>query len=76
MQLIVTVLPFIQIILALLLATGILLQQSASGLGGTFGGDNFSAGFHTRRGMEKTLFRATIVIAVLFVLSAFIALIT
>jgi len=75
MQLVASILPFVQIVLAVLLVAGVLLQQTASGLGGAFGGDNFSAGFHTRRGSEKFLFRATIVVAVLFVLSAFIALI-
>lgn len=75
MQLIATALPFVQITLAVLLVIGVLLQQTASGLGGAFGGDNFSAGFHTRRGSEKFLFRATIVVAILFVLSAFLALI-
>lgn len=68
-------LPYIQIALSGLLITSILLQQSGSGIGGAFGGDNFSAGFHTRRGFEKILFNATIVLAVLFGLSAFIALI-
>ena len=51
----------------------ILLQQSAAGLGGAFG-DNFSSGFHTKRGFEKTLFTSSIVIAVLFVISTLVAL--
>lgn len=75
MQLIELILPFTQIILALLLVTGILLQNTASGLGGAFGGDNFGTGFHTRRGSEKVLFNATIAVAMLFVLSTFVALI-
>jgi protein translocase SecG subunit len=40
-------------------------------LGGAFGSDNFSSGFHTRRGAEKTLFWATIVLGVLFAATAF-----
>ncbi len=48
----------------------ILLQQTGSGLGGAFGADNFSSGFHTRRGLEKTLFRVTIVLGLLFALIA------
>lgn len=75
MELIESILPFIQIILAILLVAGVLFQQTASGLGGAFGGDNFSTGFHTRRGSEKVLFNATIGIAILFVLSTFVALI-
>lgn len=69
MQAIVPYLPYIQIVLSVLLVAGVLLQQSAAGLGGAFG-DNFSSAFHTRRGFEKTLFNATIVISILFVISA------
>lgn len=55
-------------VLALLLVSGVLIQQSGAGLGGAFG-DNFSSAFHTRRGPEKIIFNGTIVIAVLFVLA-------
>ena len=65
-----SVLPYAQIVLALLLITGIVLQQRGAGLGGAFGGDNFASTFYKRRGAEKFLFNVTIVIAVLFVLSA------
>ncbi len=74
MKSLVSVLPYVQIGLSVLLIATVLLQQSAAGLGGAFG-DNFSAGFHTKRGFEKTLFTASIVIAVLFVVSALIALV-
>ncbi|MDO8594349.1 MAG: preprotein translocase subunit SecG [bacterium] len=74
MQTLSGILPYVQIGLSVLLIATILLQQSAAGLGGAFG-DNFSGGFHTRRGFEKTLFNATVVIAVLFVISAITALI-
>lgn len=66
------ILPYIQIFLSVVLIAGILLQQSAAGLGGAFG-DNFAAGFHTRRGAEKFFFYATIVTAVLYFLSAIVA---
>ncbi len=65
-------LPFIQIILAVLLIAAILLQQRGSSLGGAFGGDNFSSAFHKRRGAELFLFKFSIGIAILFVLSAFV----
>ena len=65
-------LPIIQIILSILLIGAILLQQRGSSLGGAFGGDNFSSAFHKRRGAELFLFKFTIGIAVLFVISAFI----
>ena len=73
MQTLISVLPYIQIGLSALLIAAILLQQSAAGLGGAFG-DNFSSGFHTKRGFEKTLFTSSIVIAFLFVISALVAL--
>lgn len=64
------VLPYVQIILSVLLVATILLQQRGSSLGGAFGGDNFSAVFHKRRGSELFLFRFAVILAVLFVLSA------
>lgn len=66
------ILPYIQIVLAMLLVAGIILQQSGAGLGGAFG-DNFSSAFHTRRGPEKIIFNSTIILAVLFVLSAILS---
>lgn len=73
MSFLTSILPYIQIGLSALLVAAILLQQSAAGMGGAFG-DNFSAGFHTRRGFEKTLFTATVVLGILFALSTLIAL--
>lgn len=64
------VLPYIQIILSILLVAAILLQQRGSSLGGAFGGDNFSAAFNKRRGGELFLFKLSIVLAILFVISA------
>ena len=68
-------LPIVQIILAILLMVAILLQRTGASLGGAFGADNFSSGFHTRRGLERTLFNATIVLGVLLAISALVALI-
>lgn len=52
---------------ALLMVACILLQQRGASLGAGFG----SSGelFTTRRGLDKNLFEATIVLAVVFVLS-------
>lgn len=61
-------LPIIQIILAILLVAAILLQQRGTGLGATFGGE--STVFRTKRGIEKGLYYATIVISVLFFVTA------
>ena len=68
------VLPYIQIVLSVVLVVAVLLQQTGASLGGAFGGDNFSAAYHTRRGSEKYLFYTTIVVGILFALSAFVAL--
>lgn len=69
MNTIVSVLPTLQIVLAVLMIISILLQQSEESLGGAFGGsDALSSGKRTRRGGEKFLFQATISIAILFVI--------
>lgn len=71
-----TYLPYIQIILAIVLVALVLMQQSESGSGGAFGGnDNWNAAYHTRRGFEKTLFNLTIIISIFFALSSFLAII-
>ncbi len=69
------VLPFIQVVLAVILIASILLQQRGSSLGGAFGGDNFSSAFQKRRGAELFLFKFSIGIAILFALSAFLPLV-
>jgi preprotein translocase subunit SecG len=53
------------------LMAAILLQNRGTGLSSTFGGD--SAVYRSRRGIEKTLFRFTIILAVLFVLFSLVA---
>lgn len=56
----------IQIIVAVLLIASILMQSRGAGLGGIFGG---SGGVYlTKRGLEKKLFIATIVLAAIFIL--------
>lgn len=70
MELLVASLPYAQITLSLLLMLGIVLQTRGASLGGAFGGDNYASTFYKRRGAEKFLFNATILIAVLFVASA------
>lgn len=67
-----SVLPYIQIILSIILTIAILLQQRGSSLGGAFGGDNFSSAFNKRRGAEEFLFKFSIVVAILFVFATFL----
>jgi len=74
MQTLVSVLPYVQIGLSIILVASILLQQSAAGMGGAFG-DNFSSTFHTRRGFEKVLFNTAIITGILFAISACLALV-
>lgn len=54
-----------QTVLAILLIISILLQNRGSGLGSAWGGEGELYG--TRRGVEKLLFRTTILIATLFI---------
>ncbi|HZS42685.1 MAG TPA: preprotein translocase subunit SecG [Candidatus Paceibacterota bacterium] len=75
MQFLSGILPYIEIVLSILLIVAILLQQSDASVGAAFGGDNFSSVHRTRRGFERTLFISTIVISILFALSAFLALV-
>jgi preprotein translocase subunit SecG len=58
------ILNIIEIVLAILLTTGILLQARGSGLGAAFGGNGNV--YSTRRGIEKRLHIATVIIAVGF----------
>ena len=57
---------------AVLMVAAILLQQRGASLGAGFG----SSGelFTTRRGLDKNLFEATIILAVIFVLSILVGL--
>jgi len=57
-------LNIIQIAVAVLLMAAILMQSRGSGLGAAFGGDGNV--YRTKRGVEKSLFTATIVLAVAF----------
>jgi protein translocase SecG subunit len=74
MQFIASILPYIQVALAIFLITAILLQTRGSSVGGAFGGDNMGSTFYTRRGAEKTLFQATYVLGILFAGTAFLTL--
>ena len=62
-----------QVIFAVLLTVAILAQQRGSGLSATFGGSGEV--FTSKRGAEKVLFNATIILSVLFVLNSVVFLI-
>ena len=59
-----TYLNVAQIILSIALVLAILLQVRGGGLGGIFG--QADSVYRTKRGVEKTLFKATIVLSVIF----------
>ncbi len=68
-----SILPYIQIFLSVILITVILMQQTDASLGAVFGGGDSGSTGRTRRGFELTLFKATIVIAVLLVVASFLS---
>lgn len=59
-----SVITISQVIVSIGLIIVILLQSRGSGLSGIFGGSG--AVFRTKRGIEKTLFTLTIILAILF----------
>ena len=61
-------LVILQVIISVTLVTLVLLQSQGSGLGAAWGGGGET--YHTRRGLEKIIFYATIVSAVLFTISS------
>lgn len=64
-------LQIFQVVVGVLLILAILSQQRSAGLSATFGGGG--GGFQVaKRGAEKILFNITVVLAILFVGSAFL----
>jgi protein translocase SecG subunit len=64
-----------QIIVAIVVIVLVLMQERESGLSGLFGGGDMGGVYQARRGVEKILFIATIVMAILLVALSVIALI-
>lgn len=66
-------LTIIQVIIAVALIAAILLQNRSAGAGGLFGGGtggSTGGDFSAKRGLEKLLFRATIALALAFLVVA------
>jgi len=61
-----------QIVLAVVLIGVLLLQVRGGGLGGIFGQPD--SVFRTRRGIEKSLFRLTIALVVVFIVLSILSL--
>jgi len=63
-------LQIVQIIIAVAVGASILLQARGTGLSSTFGGE--STAYRSRRGLERWLFRITIVFIIFFVIISLI----
>ncbi|MDX1413105.1 MAG: preprotein translocase subunit SecG [Candidatus Promineifilaceae bacterium] len=67
-------LGIIEIVLAAVLTVLVLMQTKGSDLGGFLGGGGDSSGsFRTRRGVEATLHRLTIIVSVVFFVNTILA---
>lgn len=62
-------LSIVQVLLAILLTTLVLIQRANTDASGAFGADGGSGAALEKRGVEKSLHRLTIIVTVLFVLS-------
>ncbi|MBI2035246.1 MAG: preprotein translocase subunit SecG [Candidatus Liptonbacteria bacterium] len=71
MQVIISV---IQLIIAVVIVVLILLQERSSGLSGVLGGSE-SSFYQTRRGLEKIIFRSTVLLVFLFVILSLVNLV-
>ena len=67
------ILNIVQIVIAGLLCIAILLQQRGAGLSSAFGGEG--GVYFKKRGAEKIIFIASIVLEVLFILGAIVRMI-
>ena len=70
-----SILTISQIVISLTLITAILLQQRGAGGSALFGGGGGGSSYYTKRGFEKILFIATIVLVGLFIVTSFLNLI-
>ena len=64
------IIDIIQLVSAIALIIAIILQNRGTGLGSAFGGEGNV--YRAKRGMEKTLFRLTIVLAIIFFATAIV----
>lgn len=63
----------LQIIVSVILITVILLQVKGSGFGAALGGMSGGSVYRTKRGLERTLFQATIILVVVFIFVSFLS---
>ncbi|MGH2608843.1 MAG: preprotein translocase subunit SecG [Tepidiformaceae bacterium] len=63
----------LQIFVSTLLIIVVLLQVKGSGFGAALGGMSGGSVYRTKRGLERTLFQATIILTVVFIFVSFLS---
>jgi preprotein translocase subunit SecG len=63
----------LQIIVSVTLIVVVLLQAKGSGFGAALGGMSGVSVYRTKRGLEKTLFQATILLIIVFIFVSFLS---
>ncbi|MCZ7578663.1 MAG: preprotein translocase subunit SecG [Dehalococcoidia bacterium] len=63
----------LQIIVSVTLIVVVLLQAKGSGFGAALGGMSGGSVYRTKRGLEKTLFQATILLIIVFIFVSFLS---
>jgi preprotein translocase subunit SecG len=66
-------LNLLQIVVAVLLIVAVLLQVKGSGFGAALGGMSGGSVYRTKRGLERTLFQATILLTIVFIFVSFLS---
>ena len=64
---------YLQIVVSGILIVIILLQVKGSGFGAALGGMSGGSVYRTKRGLERTLFQATIILAIVFIFVSFLS---
>jgi preprotein translocase subunit SecG len=63
----------LQIVVSGILIVVILLQVKGSGFGAALGGMSGGSVYRTKRGLERTLFQATIILTIVFIFVSFLS---
>lgn len=63
----------LQIIVSSILIAVVLLQVKGSGFGAALGGMSGGGVYRTKRGLERTLFQATILLIIVFIFVSFLS---
>lgn len=69
-------LNLLQIVISVILIAVILLQVKGSGFGAALGGMSGGSIYRTKRGLERTLFQATILLVVVFIFVSFLSVVS